>query len=124
MNKQHNISIYVQSLIALLIIQVLHKIVREIPHAWTLAGPGKFITTAFMLFMLIEIFLLLFRIKWSLIIGIICSLWMFIQPVIVRLIMKVPFSDGIWWYCAFPIIQALLIIYFSIMTWKKDVSFA
>ncbi len=112
-------SIYVQAAIALMLIQLVHKIVREIPGAFNMGGPGAVIVPVFAFLLVIGIILLFLNIKWGLIIGIIDGSWMIFQPVLVHIIMARPDMNGIWWYPIFPWIQSVLIIYFCRIAWKN-----
>jgi hypothetical protein len=112
-------SIYVQAAIALMLIQLVHKIVREIPGALNMGGPGAVGVPIFAVLLAIGILMLLLNIKWGLILGIIDGAWMIFQPILVHIIMAKPDINGIWWYPVFPWIQAFLIIYFCILAWKK-----
>jgi hypothetical protein len=112
-------SIHVQAAIALMLIQLVHKIVREIPGASNLGGPGAVIVPIFALLLAIGIVLLFFNIRWGLLLGIIAGAWMIFQPILVHIIMARPDINGIWWYPIFPWTQALLIIYFCRLAWKN-----
>ena len=112
-------SIYVQAAIALMLIQLVHKIVREIPGTSNGGCPGAVIVPIFALLLAIGIVLLFLNIKWGLLLGIIDGAWMIFQPILVHIIMARPDINGIWWYPIFPWIQALLIIYFCRLAWKN-----
>ncbi len=45
---------------------------------------------------------------------------MVLQPIIVHIIMGIPEVNGIWWYPVFPWIQAILIIYFSVLLLRNE----
>jgi len=112
-------SIRVQAVIALMLIQFVHKIVREIPGALNMGGPGAVAVPIFACLLAIGISLLFLKIRWGLIIGIIDGAWMIFQPILVHIIMAKPDINGIWWYPLFPWTQALLIIYFCRLAWKN-----
>ena len=112
-------SIYIQAAIALMLIQLVHKIVREIPGAFNMGGPGAVAVPVFACLLVIGIILLFLKTKWGLILGIIDGAWMIFQPILVHIIMARPDINGIWWYPIFPWIQALLIIYFCRVAWKN-----
>lgn len=111
------------TVIALMLIQLVHKIVREIPGALGMIGEGvhkgTVITIIFASILAVGILLLIIKIKWGLICGIVNGVWMLFQPILVHVILAKPDPYGIWWYPIFPIIQALLIIYFCILAWKR-----
>jgi hypothetical protein len=117
--QKERISIYVQAAIALMFIQFIHKIVREIPGSLNMGGPGGYVTILLAFLLFVGIVLSLFRIKWGLIFGFIDGAWMIFQPVLVHIIWAKPDINGIWWYPIFPWTQALLLIYFCTLAWKK-----
>ena len=112
-------SIYIQAAIALMLIQLVHKIVREIPGAFNMGGPGAVAVPVFACLLVIGIILLFLKTKWGLILGLIDGVWMIFQPILVHIIMARPDVNGIWWYPTFPWTQALLIIYFCRVAWKN-----
>ncbi len=112
-------SIYIQAAIALLFIQLVHKVVREIPGAINMGGFGAIAVPAFAGLLTISILLLIFRNKWGLVLGLIDGVFMIFQPILVHIILAHPDQNGIWWYPIFPWTQAILIIYFCILAWKK-----
>lgn len=112
-------SIYVQAAIAMMMIQLVHKIVREIPGALNMGGPGAIGVPVFAGLLVLGIVLLFFKVKWGLILGLIEGAFMIFQPVLVHVILAKPDINGIWWYPIFPWIQALLIIYFCRLAWKN-----
>jgi hypothetical protein len=113
--------IYIKAVVALMFIQLIHKIVREIPHVLKMIRIFPKIGLIFFTGLLIGgIVGVLCRFKWGLIFGVVGAGWMIFQPFLVHGIMGVPALNGIWWYPIFPIIQGGLIIYFSILTWEKD----
>ena len=118
-NKKGKLSIYVQAAIALMLIQLVHKIVREIPGALNMGGPGVIVVPMFTGLLVLGIGLLCFKVKWGLILGIIDGAFMIFQPIFVHIILAKPDINGIWWYPIFPWVQAILIIYFCILSWKN-----
>ena len=112
-------SIHVRAAIALMLIQLVHKIVREIPGAFNMGGPGAVAVPVFACLLAIGIILLFLKIKWGLILGIIDGAWMIFQPILVHIIMARPDINGIWWYPIFPWTQAVFIIYFCRIAWKN-----
>ncbi len=112
-------SIHVQAAIALMLIQFVHKIVREIPGALKMGGPGAVGVPILACLLALGICLLLLKIRWGLILGIISGAWMIFQPILVHIIIAKPDINGIWWYPIFPWTQALLIIYFCRLAWKN-----
>jgi len=118
-NEKVRLSIYIQAAIAMMLIQLVHKIVREIPGALNMGGPGAIGVPVFTGLLVLGIVLLLFKVKWGLILGLIDGAFMIFQPILVHVILAKPDINGIWWYPIFPWTQAILIIYFCILAWKK-----
>lgn len=114
-NKLKSPTIYIQTAIAVLLIQLVHKIVREIPGSIKIGGLGAIMTSIFAGLLLISIILLVLRNKWGLILGMIDGAFMIFQPILVHIILAHPDQNGVWWYPIFPWIQAILIIYFSFL---------
>ena len=112
-------AIQVQAVIALMLIQLVHKIVREIPGAIKMGGPGAVGVPIFAGLLVIGILLLILRNKWGLILGMIDGAFMIFQPILVHIILAHPDQNGIWWYPIFPWTQAILIIYFCRIAWKN-----
>jgi hypothetical protein len=119
LEKGRRISIYAQVAAAVMFIQLVHKIVREIPHALNMEGPGGVFAIVLTCFLAVGIRLLFMEIKWGLLLGIVDAIWMLFQPILVHVILASPAVDGIWWYPVFPWTQAILILYFCILAWKK-----
>jgi hypothetical protein len=118
-NKKEKLTIYIQAAIAMMLIQLVHKIVREIPGALNMGGSGAIVVTMFAGMLALGIVLLFFKVKWGLILGLIDGAFMIFQPILVHVILAKPDINGIWWYPIFPWTQAILIIYFCILAWKK-----
>ena len=112
-------SIYIQAAIALMLIQPVHKIVREIQGAMKMGGPGTVVVPIFAGILAIGIVLLVFRNKWGLILGVVDGAFMIFQPILVHIILAHPDQNGIWWYPLFPWTQGILIIYFCRLAWKN-----
>ncbi len=116
--------IYIKAVVALMFIQLVHKVVREMPHG--LQSPLLFpkVMLFFFFGLLIAGIIGLFcRFRWGLIFGMIVGAWMIFQPFLPFFVlgkMSVSHFDGIWWYPIFPITQGILIVYFSLLTWQKD----
>ena len=122
-NEKGRLSIYIQAAIAMMLIQLVHKIVREIPGSFGFMGEGMrigmVVTPIFASLLAVGIVLLVLKIKWGLILGIADGACMLFQPILVHVILAKSDVNGIWWYPVFPIMQGLLIIYFCILAWKK-----
>jgi len=102
-----------------MLIQLVHKIVREIPGAIKMGGLGTAGVPIFAGILVIGILLLVLRNKWGLVLGMIDGAFMVFQPVLVHIILAHPDQNGIWWYPIFPWTQAILIIYFCRLAWKN-----
>ena len=118
-NKLKSPAIYIQAVVAMLIVQLVHKIVREIPGAINMGGPGAIAVPIFAGMIVISIILIIFKNKWGLILSMVVGIWMIFQPILVHIIMAFPDQNGIWWYPIFPWTQAILIFYFCNLAWKK-----
>ena len=105
-------TVQVQAAAALMLIQLIHKIVREIPGAIKMGGPGAIAVPVFAGLLVFGIILLVLKSKWGLILGMIDGALMIFQPVLVHIILAHPDQNGIWWYPIFPWTQAILMIYF------------
>lgn len=112
------LSIQAQAAIALMLIQLVHKIVREIPGAMKMGGPGVIGVPLFAGLLVIGILLILMKNKWGLLLGIVDGVFMIFQPIFVHIIFAHPDQNGIWWYPVFPWTQAVLLIYFCRLAWK------
>jgi hypothetical protein len=117
--KKTVLKIEVQAALALMLIQLLHKIVREIPGASDMGGVGAIFTSLMAVVVAVGIVLLALKIKWGLALGALDGASMIIQPILVHIIMAKPDINGIWWYPIFPWTQALLILYFCYVAWKN-----
>ena len=117
-------SIHIQAVIAVLFINFIHKLVREIPGSLNLEGGiGGIVTTTTALILALSIILLLYRKRQGLVLGMVPAVWAMLQWVLVHVIKGHPDQNGIWWYPIFPIVQGALIIYFSVLAWRNDKSF-
>lgn len=117
-------SIHIQAVIAVLLINFTHKLVREIPGSLKLVGDmgmqGAIVTTTTAALLALSILLLFFGKRLGLILGIIPGVWAMLQWIIVHVVKGHPDQNGIWWYPLFPIVQGALIIYFSVLAWRSD----
>lgn len=68
-NKGIRLSIYIQAVIAIMLIQLVHKIVREIPHVLDMGGIGAIAVPMFAGLLVLGIVLLFFNVKLRLILG-------------------------------------------------------
>jgi hypothetical protein len=120
-------SIYIQAVIAVLLVNLVHKLVREIPGSIREMDQqgiiGGIFTIGTTVIIAISILLLLLKRKEGVILGIIPAIWAMVQWIINHVIWANPDINGIWWYPIFPVVQGLLIIYFSILAWRNETSF-
>ena len=120
-SQSESLSIYIQAVIGMLLINLVHKLVREIPGSIIQTGSFMvFVPIIAAVIIVISIVLLLLKRKEGLILGIIPAILAMIQWIIYHVIMGNPDINGIWWYPIFPIFQGALIIYFSILAWRNE----
>ena len=113
--------IYIHALIALFLINLIHKIVREIPGIINLnEKAGLIISSIIIILLLSGMILILLRNKIGVYLGILPGIWAMLQWIIAHVIKGYPFQNGIWWYPVFPSIQGLLILYFSFILLKNE----
>jgi hypothetical protein len=116
-NDSKRPSIYIQAVIAVLLVNLVHKFVREIPGSMREMDQqgiiGGIFTIGTTVIIAISILLLLIKRKEGLILAIFPAIWAMIQWIINHVIWANPDINGIWWYPIFPVFQGLLIIYFS-----------
>lgn len=125
--KLDNQKFFIQAAIATLMINLFHKIVREIPASFTLPGMFAVVGLVSMLIIVgllsLSIILLIFRRKLGSYIAIIPGIWAILQCIIMHVILGYPDLNGVWWYPIFPSLQGVLIIYFSSRLWRRDYIF-
>lgn len=114
MAKSKGLPIEVQAASALILIQIAHKFVAEIPGAIAMAGTASSFKV-YALYILCAAYVLalvlgLFRIRWGFIIGIVLGAEIIIQPLVFHVIMGIPKDPP--YYILFPILQGILVIYF------------
>ena len=85
-NNLKSSAIFIQAIIAMLIVQLVHKIVREIPGAIGIGGIGAYANPALAGLLLIAIILLLFRKRLGIYLGMVVAVFMLFQPVLVHII--------------------------------------
>lgn len=120
--SQKKVSIYIQAVIGMYIINFIHKIVREIPGSLdTMTSQvGLIATTTMATILVICTILVLLKYKLGLYLGFIPAIWATLQWILVHVILAHPDRNGIWWYPIFPIAQGLLLVYFSIIALKNE----
>jgi hypothetical protein len=125
-NKSRGLSVHIQAVMAMMFILFVHKLVREIPGSLknTEGAIGGIVTIFTAVLLAISITLLFFRNRWGLILGLVPAVWATLQWIWVHVIQGYPDQNGVWWYPIFPIVQGVLIIYFSTLAWRNDESFS
>jgi hypothetical protein len=92
----------VQAAMAMMFIQLAHKIVREIPHALQQRIGSGLATIASARLLAAGMMLAGRGFRPGLLPGIIDGVRMLFQPILVHGILGRPAVDGIWWYPCFP----------------------
>jgi len=114
-------SIYIQSAIAMIIIQLLHKIVEELGTALILGDlffiPSIYFTIAFIIGYMLAITLIVFKNKWGLIIGIALGIESMVQPILIHVILAWP-KNPIY-YPIFTFMQGFFVTYFCYKAYKN-----
>ena len=106
------LSSYKQATLAFLLMNLIHKVVRELPNTF---GKGEFIIPVTMAtLVLLAIVLVFFNKKAGLIIGLIPSIFLMIQWIFTHVIQGKPDINGIWWYPLLPFSIGALTCYFTI----------
>ena len=114
-------SIYIQAVTALLIINLLHKIVREIPGAIKLDEKFGILLASFLtIILIVSIIFLLQKRKAGLFLGMLPAVWAMLQWIIVHVLKGYPDQNGVWWYPIFPISQGVLILYFLLLLLRNE----
>jgi ubiquinone/menaquinone biosynthesis C-methylase UbiE len=120
-NNLKSPSISIQAVIAVLMIQLVHKIVREIPGAIRTNEKFGIFFLSFLATVTVASIIFLFRRKKvGLILGMFPAVWACLQWVLVHVIKGHPDPNGIWWYPIFPITQGVLIMYFSLHMLRNE----
>jgi len=114
MAKSKGLPIEVRAAAALILIQLAHKLVAELPGAMAIAGtaahPMVFAVLTFCAAYVLAFVVCLFRIRWGFIIGIVLGIEIILQPIIFHVIMRIPKEPP--YYILFPILQGVLVTYF------------
>jgi hypothetical protein len=114
MTKPRRIPIEIQAACALILIQLAHKLVAELPGARSLAGttvhPMVFTLLIFCVAYVVALVACFMRVHWGFIIGIVLGVEIILQPIIFHVILRIP-KDPLY-YIFFPILQGILIAYF------------
>lgn len=104
----------VQAAAGLILIQLAHKLVAELPGAVAIAGtavhPMVFAVVTLSAAYVLAFVTCLFRIHWGFIIGIVLGIEIIFQPIIFHVLMRIPKEPP--YYILFPILQGILVTYF------------
>lgn len=114
MFKSKGLPMEVQAAAGLILIQLAHKLVAELPGAMATAGtaahPMVFAVVALSAAYVLAFVTCLFRIHWGFIIGIVLGIEIIFQPILFHVIMRIPKEPP--YYILFPILQGILVTYF------------
>ena len=114
MIKSKRLPMEVQAAAGLILIQLAHKLVAELPGAMaiaeTAAHPMVFAVVTLSAAYVLAFVTCLFRIHWGFIIGIMLGIEIIFQPIIFHVIMRIPKEPP--YYILFPILQGILVTYF------------
>lgn len=114
MTKSKRVPIETQAAAAMILVQLGHKLVAELPGARAMAGTtvhlmvfGVLVLSAGYVLALVTC---LYRIRWGFIIGIVLGIEIILQPFIFHVIMGIPKAPP--YYIFFPVLQGILLVYF------------
>jgi hypothetical protein len=114
MTKSKGFPIEAQAAAALMLVQLGHKLVAELPGARAMAGttvhPMIFGVIALSAAYLLALVTCLWRIRWGYIIGMVLGIEIILQPLVFHVIMGIPKVPP--YYIFFPILQGILVTYF------------
>lgn len=120
-NKFKKLSIENQAAIALMLIQLVHKLVAEIQSTITMVGVFNHWKVYGVLLLaglyVVAIILCLWQKKSGLIIGMILGIEIVLQPIIFHVLAGIPKDPK--YYILFPMIQGILVFYFCRLGYKK-----
>ena len=119
MNKQ--LSIETQAAIALMLIQLAHKLVAEVQSTITMVGVFNHWKVYAVLLLaglyVVAIILCLCKKKPGFIIGMVLGIEIVLQPLIFHVLAGIPKDPQ--YYILFPILQGILVFYFCRLGYKK-----
>ncbi len=115
MIESKRLPIEVQAAVAVILIQLVHKLVAELPSAVIIGGsfahPTVFAVLALSAAYILAFATCLSRIRWGFIIGIVLGIEIVLQPIVMHVILGIPMTKPPY-YMIFPILQGILVIYF------------
>ena len=104
----------VQAAAALILVQLAHKLVAELPGAKALSGtfvhPMVLAVLVLSVAYVLAFVICLLRIHWGFIIGIMLGIEIILQPIVFHVILGIPKDPP--YYILFPILQGVLVTYF------------
>jgi len=112
--------IEIKAAVALILVQLVHKFVSEIPSAIAMAGSASD-PKVYALYALAGLYVLagvlgLLRIPCGFIIGIVLGAEIILQPIVFHVILGIPKDPP--YYIIFPILQGLLVVYFCLLAYR------
>ena len=120
-NRFKNLSIETQAAIALMLIQLAHKLVAEIQSTITMVGVFNHWKVYAVLLLaglyVVAIILCLWQKKPGFIIGMVLGIEIVLQPLIFHVLAGIPKDPQ--YYILFPILQGILVFYFCRLGYKK-----
>ncbi|PIP12411.1 MAG: hypothetical protein COT45_01455 [bacterium (Candidatus Stahlbacteria) CG08_land_8_20_14_0_20_40_26] len=112
--ESKGLPVEVRAAAAMILIQLAHKLVAELPGAMAIAGtaahPMVFAVLTFCAAYVLAFVVCLFRIRWGFIISIVLGIEIILQPIVFHVIMRIPKESS--YYILFPILQGILVTYF------------
>ena len=121
MTKLKELPMEVQAAAALILIQLAHKLVAELPGAMALAGafvhPMVFAVLALSAAYVLAFVVCLLRIRWGFLIGMLLGIEIILQPIVFHVILGNPKDPP--YYILFPILQGILVTYFCWLGYRK-----
>jgi hypothetical protein len=121
-NNLKSPAIYIHAVVAMLIIQLAHKAVHEIPLAieHKIIFGYCYIGLQTLLLFTGIVLLPLLKKKWCVFLGSVSAIMLILQPIISRIIYQSSTGNSVRYYPIFPWIQAILILYFSILILRNE----
>jgi len=112
--KSKGLPIEAQAAAALILVQLGHKLVAELPGARAMAGTTVHLMVIAVLALsaayVLALVTCLLRIRWGYIIGIGLGIEIILQPLVFHVIMGIPKDPP--YYIFFPMLQGILLVYF------------
>lgn len=119
-------TLYRKAIIGLILIQLTHKAVHEIPGLVQIGQTSVWIYNSIQILLYFTgiVLLLVRKDLWSLLPGFVSSILLMVQPALrllfILLHIKVDDHGGVWWYPIFPLVQGGLILYFTWLAFHEN----